>query len=113
MISHTMEMLLVALRVISGGVVDRHPRLRVAFLESGGGWIAPWLDRTDRHFEDKGFNDTSPRMRPSELFERNCWISFEPVENSIAELANCMVRTRSCGRPITRVRMGSFQVHQR
>ena len=88
MVSHTMEMMLAALSVIWGGVVDRHPRLRVAFLESGGGWIAPWLDRMDRHFDDKGFNETAPKMRPSELFQRNCWISFEPVENSIAALAD-------------------------
>ena len=86
MISHTMEMMLAAMAVIWGGVVDRHPRLRIAFLESGGGWIAPWLDRMDRHFDDHGFNDTAPKMRPSELFQRNCWISFEPVENSIAVL---------------------------
>ena len=52
MISHTMEMMLAAMSVIWGGVVDRHPRLRVGFLESGGGWIAPWLDRMDRHFDD-------------------------------------------------------------
>jgi predicted TIM-barrel fold metal-dependent hydrolase len=88
MISHTMEMMLAALSVIWGGVVDRHPRLRIAFLESGGGWMAPWLDRMDRHFDDQGFNDTAPKMRPSELFQRNCWISFEPVENSIAVLAD-------------------------
>ena len=74
--------------MIWGGVVDRHPKLRIAFLVSGGGWIAPWLDRMDRHFDDKGFNATAPSMRPSELFERNCWISFEPVENSIAVLAD-------------------------
>jgi formyl-CoA transferase len=80
MISHTMEMMLVALSVIWGGVADRHPRLRVAFLESGGGWIAPWLDRMDRHFDDQGFNESAPKTRPSELFQRNCWISFEPVE---------------------------------
>ena len=88
MISHTMEMMLAALSVIWGGVVDRHPRLRIAFLESGGGWIAPWLDRMDRHFDDQGFNDTAPKIRPSALFRRNCWISFEPVENSIAVLAD-------------------------
>jgi len=88
MVSHTMEMMLVALSVIWGGVVDRHPRLRVAFLESGGGWIAPWLDRMDRHFDDHGFNESAPKTRPSELFQRNCWISFEPVESSIAVLAN-------------------------
>jgi len=74
--------------VIWGGVVDRHPRLRVAFLESGGGWIAPWLDRMDRHFDDQGFNDSAPKTRPSDLFQRNCWISFEPVESSIAVLAD-------------------------
>src|SRR5215510_3848119 len=78
MISHTMEMMLAALSVIWGGVVDRHPRLRIAFLESGGGWIAPWLDRMDRHFDDQGFNESAPKTRPSELFQRNCWISFEP-----------------------------------
>ena len=88
MISHTMEMMLAALSVIWGGVVDRHPKLRIAFLESGGGWIAPWLDRMDRHFDDKGFNETAPKTRPSELFQRNCWISFEPVENTIAVLAD-------------------------
>src|SRR6266508_129252 len=88
MVSHTMEMMLVALSVIWGGVVDRPPRLRVAFLESGGGWLAPWLDRMDRHFDDQGFNESAPKTRPSELFQRNCWISFEPVESSIAVLAN-------------------------
>jgi predicted TIM-barrel fold metal-dependent hydrolase len=87
MISHTMEMMLAAMAVIWGGVVDCHPRLRVAFLESGGGWMAPWLDRMDRHFDDQGFNESAPKTRPSELFQRNCWISFEPVESSIAALA--------------------------
>jgi hypothetical protein len=63
-----------------GGVCERHPKLRVGFLESGGGWIAPWLDRMDRHFDDQGFNDSGLKTPPSELFRRNCWISFEPVE---------------------------------
>src|SRR5258707_13194716 len=88
MISHTMEMMLGEMAVFWGGVVDPHPRLRVAFLESGGGWMAPWLDRMDRHFDDLGFNESAPKMRPSELFQRNCGISFEPVESSIAVLAD-------------------------
>ena len=61
---------------------------RIAFLESGGGWVAPWLDRMDRHFDDQGFNDSGLKTRPSELFQRNCWISFEPVEGSIKVLAD-------------------------
>ena len=87
-ISHTMEMMLAAMSVIWEGVADRHPRARIGFLESGGGWIAPWLDRMDRHFDDQGFNDSGLSMRPSELFQRNCWISFEPVEGSLSVLAD-------------------------
>ena len=47
-ISHTMEMMLAAISVIWGGVCERHPRIRIASLESGGGRIAPWLDRMDQ-----------------------------------------------------------------
>jgi hypothetical protein len=42
----------------------------------------------DRHFDDQGFNDSGLSMRPSELFQRNCWISFEPVEGSLNVLAD-------------------------
>src|SRR5688572_2525422 len=38
--------------------------------------------------DDQGFNESAPKTRPSELFQRNCWISFEPVESSIAVLAD-------------------------
>jgi len=81
-------MMLVALAVIWGGTCERFPKIRIGFLESGGGWIAPWLDRMDRHFEDKGFNDSGLTTRPSELFQRNCWISFEPVEGALDVLAD-------------------------
>jgi uncharacterized protein len=87
-ITHTMEMMLACLAVIWGGVCEKHPNLRIGFLESGGGWIAPWLDRMDRHFDDQGFNDSELTTRPSEIFQRNCWISFEPVEGSLKVLAD-------------------------
>ena len=34
-ISHPMEMMLVCLAVIWGGVCERHPKIRIGFLESG------------------------------------------------------------------------------
>src|SRR5205823_601896 len=81
-------MVVACLAVIWGGVCEKHPKLRIGFLESGGGWIAPWLDRMDRHFDDQGFNDSGLKTRPSEIFQRNCWISFEPVEGSLKVLAD-------------------------
>jgi uncharacterized protein len=87
-VSHTMEMMIGCLSVIWGGVCERFPRVRIAFLESGGGWIAGWLDRMDRHFQDGDvFDDSGLRMKPSDYFRRQCWISFEPVEGSLAYLA--------------------------
>jgi hypothetical protein len=54
-LAHTRDEL-AAMSVIWGGVCDRHPRPRLGFLESGGGWIAPWLDHMDRHFDSQGLN---------------------------------------------------------
>jgi uncharacterized protein len=45
-VSYTMEVMLACTSLIWGGVCERHPKLRVAFLESGS-WIAPWLNRMD------------------------------------------------------------------
>lgn len=84
--SHTVEMMLASLNLIWGGVCERFPRVRFAFLEGGGGWMAGWLDRMDRHF-DEGNRADAPPGRPSDYFRRQCWISFEPAEGSIGYLA--------------------------
>jgi predicted TIM-barrel fold metal-dependent hydrolase len=81
-------MMAAATSLIMCGVCDRFPRLKIAFLESGGGWMAGWLDRMDRHFDDVGMNDTGLSTRPSEIFHRQCFISFEPVEGSLRYLAD-------------------------
>jgi predicted TIM-barrel fold metal-dependent hydrolase len=93
-VGHTMEMMLACLALIWGGVCERYPRLRFAFLESGGGWIAPWLDRMDRHFEHEGLNTVENvgeecvlKIKPSDYFRRQCFISFEPVEGCLGALA--------------------------
>ncbi len=87
-VAHTFEMMAAATSLIMCGPCDRFPRLKIAFLESGGGWMAGWLDRMDRHFDDVGMNDTGLSTRPSEIFRRQCFISFEPVEKSLALLAD-------------------------
>src|SRR6266851_4014081 len=87
-VAHTFEMMAAATSLIMCGVCDRFPRLKIAFLESGGGWMAGWLDRMDRHFDDVGMNDTGLKTRPSDIFRRQCFISFEPVEGTLALLAD-------------------------
>jgi predicted TIM-barrel fold metal-dependent hydrolase len=67
---------------VLGGICERHPELRVAFLEGSGGWIVPMLERFDHQFEIFGSPDQ--RSRPSELFARQCVISFDPDEVTLA-----------------------------
>ena len=85
--SHTIEMMLASLNIIWGGVCERFPKVRFAFLESGGGWMPSWLDRMDRHYERVTMNDSNLRMKPSDYFKRQCWVSFEPIEGTIAAAA--------------------------
>jgi predicted TIM-barrel fold metal-dependent hydrolase len=57
--------------MISGGVFERHPGLRVAFLESGCGWVSYFLDRMHEHWEKRG--DWIPggwKRPPREYLER-------------------------------------------
>jgi len=86
-VTHTFEMMAACAGLIMTGVCERFPKLRFGFLESGGGWVAPWLDRMDRHVKGP-MNDTGLRSLPSEYFQRQCWISFEPVEGCLRALAD-------------------------
>jgi predicted TIM-barrel fold metal-dependent hydrolase len=65
-----------------GGICERHPDLRVAFLEGTGGWVVPMLQRFDHQFEIFGSSDQT--TRPSEVFERQCMVSFDPDEVALA-----------------------------
>ena len=40
--------------MVSGGVFERHPQLRVAFLEAGAGWVPFFIDRLHEHYEKRG-----------------------------------------------------------
>jgi predicted TIM-barrel fold metal-dependent hydrolase len=46
-----------------------------------------WLDRMDRHYIDGAMNDTILTALPSEIYRRQCFVSFEPTERSIKAVA--------------------------
>src|SRR5437660_2142020 len=82
--SHPVEQMLTAGAFCGGGVLERHPRLRVAFLEGNCSWL-PWLLwRLDEHAEM--FADVwSPelKLRPSEYFKRQCYVSVDSDEEPV------------------------------
>jgi predicted TIM-barrel fold metal-dependent hydrolase len=63
--------------LIYGGVFDRHPKLRVATIESGGGWMAFAADYMDRTWEKQRFWTNSELKNPPSFYmEQNVWTSF-------------------------------------
>lgn len=82
-ISHPMEMMLSVLSIICGGVLERFPGLKVAFLEAGCGWAPFWLNRLDEHAELLGWELPWLTMVPSEYFRRQCVISCDPDERHV------------------------------
>ena len=79
--SHPLEQMTAAAALLLGGVCERHPALRVAFLESGTGWLPYWLARLDEHHEWLGATETAAlSLQPSEYFARQCVISSDPED---------------------------------
>jgi uncharacterized protein len=68
--------------LVSGGVFDRHPRLRVAFLEAGVGWVPFFIDRLHEHFEKRGdWIERGWQRDPQEYLRAgNIWTTCEPEE---------------------------------
>jgi uncharacterized protein len=71
--------------LVSGGVFERHPGLRVAFLESGAGWLPWFIERLTEHFEARGDWIRDGWSRPPIEYVRagNIFITCEPDEKTL------------------------------
>jgi predicted TIM-barrel fold metal-dependent hydrolase len=77
------------------GVFDRFPRLRAVVLESGAGWIGYWLDRGDAIYRRTQLGGTVQlKEKPSYYFKRQCYISADPDERSIAAMTRLVGEDR-------------------
>lgn len=90
--SHPMEQMMALLALIEGGVLERHPDLKIAFLESGCGWVPYWLWRLDEaEYKHLAWEvQDNVKMKPSEYFRRQCFVSIEPDEPYLPEIINLL-----------------------
>jgi predicted TIM-barrel fold metal-dependent hydrolase len=93
--SHPLEMMMALLDLIEGGVLERHPTLRVGFLEAGCGWLPSWLWRLDEEYAQlAGEVADHVRMAPSAYFRRQGWIALEPGEPELPRVIDAIGRER-------------------
>jgi predicted TIM-barrel fold metal-dependent hydrolase len=79
--SQPIEQMMALGSFVGGGVLERHPNLRAAFLEANCAWL-PWLLwRLDEGYErEADVFVPELKMAPTEYFKRQCWVSVEPDE---------------------------------
>jgi predicted TIM-barrel fold metal-dependent hydrolase len=80
--SHPMEQMMAFLALLEGGVLERHPELRVGFLEAGCGWVPYWLCRLDELAYKYLGGEVAEHVRrePSAYFRRQCYVTLDPFE---------------------------------
>lgn len=81
-----LEHLLAITTFVAYGILERHPGLRVAFLESGAVWALGYVHRLDEHEKLFGFDRGALTLRPSEYFRRQCFVSVEDAGPGLAGL---------------------------
>jgi hypothetical protein len=77
--------------VLCGGVLEKFPRLRVAFLEAACGWAPYWIDRLDEHYEKRTAEMPNIKKKPSEYLQNgNCFITCDPDEDEVAHVVEVL-----------------------
>ncbi len=78
------ETMLDCAALMYGGVPEKFPKLRVAFLECGIGWVPYWMDRMDEEYEKRASEAPLLKAKPSEYMANGNWFySTEPEEASL------------------------------
>ena len=85
------ELILAVSAFCVGGVLEKFPKLRVAFLEGNCSWL-PWLMyRMDEYCELQGAMAEIPlRKKPSEYFREQCFISADVDEALVVNVIDYM-----------------------
>jgi predicted TIM-barrel fold metal-dependent hydrolase len=78
--THPMEQQMAMVSMLLGGVAERHPGLRMGFLECGAGWLPYWMWRLDEAVEGEASDFAHLSLTPTEYVERQCFVSIDTDE---------------------------------
>lgn len=88
-ISFTLPLLMGFFSFTGGGILDRFPDLRVAFLEGGADWVPYFVQRMDHYYGAFAANSWGilPKRRPSEyLRDRQIYLTCEADEQLLPQV---------------------------
>jgi predicted TIM-barrel fold metal-dependent hydrolase len=84
MTSHPFEQMLSIISIISNGVLDRFPKLKVGFLEAGVGFLPYWMERFDEKYLIRKSEMEPLKLLPSEYIkDHRCYFTCEGEESAL------------------------------
>ena len=91
LVCHPWEMQGACLDVVCGGVLSKFPGLKVAFLESGIGWVPWFMARLDGDFKKMPQDEGLKTGLPSDYLRGgNCFFACDPDEATLPYVASVM-----------------------
>ena len=86
-----MKLMLAFASLAAGGVLERHPSLRCAFLEGTCGWLPWWLWRLDEAWEKFGpGSEVQISELPSQYFFRQCYVATDADEKPLRQVVEAI-----------------------
>ena len=89
-VSFVMGSMMACTSLIMGGVLERHPKLKVVFLESGCGWASFWPDRLESGIQGgtRGLKINGLSRMPKEYFSEQCFVAADQDDPNITDVIN-------------------------
>lgn len=91
-VSFPFEQMVAMTALVTGGVFERHPRLRCALLEAGAGWLPYFVERLHEHWERRGDWIPGGWRRPPAEYVRagNLYVTCESDERMLPAVIDAL-----------------------
>ena len=95
MVGMPFNLMIGIMTLIGGGIMEKYPKIKFAFLEIGAAWLPYWMWRMDDHYTTSSHRlATLPRAPSDYVKSESCFVSCEPDEEGLAHTAEVLGEDR-------------------
>jgi predicted TIM-barrel fold metal-dependent hydrolase len=84
-LEHPFPLMIQFTSIVCDGVLEKFPRLKIAFLEAGCGWLPYMMDRLDYEYETRGGRSFPNMKKKPSAYVKDCpvYVTCEPEETCL------------------------------
>ena len=95
--THAFEQMIGVMCIVGGGILERYPKLKVAFLEAGAGWVPYWMERLDEHYEYLSADGAADEKTAQRIHEERAGLLLLRARRTHVEFRHGLRRRGSLG----------------